>query len=200
MNIIEQAICDAYVASDVSWSPDGRVLAFWKGGGDATGNDIWMLPMEGERKPEPFLETPFNELSAAFSPDGRWIAYHSDESGRHEVYARAYPGPGGKWQISTHGGLHAVWSPDGHEIFYRTDDKKVMVVPLQLTPELSAGKPKMLFEDRFAWWGFTDRNYDITPDGQRFVMVEDAEEESAPTEIVVVLKWFEELKRLVPTD
>ncbi len=159
-----------------------------------------MLPMEGERKPEPFLDTPFKDFSAAFSPDGRWITYHSDESGRYEVYVRAYPGPGGKWQISTHGGLFAVWSPDGREIFYRTVDKKVMVVPVQLTPEVSAGKPKMLFEDRFVRIGFSWRDYDITPDGQRFVMVEDAEEEAAPTEIVVVLNWFEELKRLVPTD
>ena len=177
-----------------SWSPDGRVLAF------SRGKDIWMLPMEGERKPEPLLDTPFDELSPAFSPDGRRIAYHSDESGRYEVYVRAYPGPGGKWQISTHGGLFAVWSPDGREIFYRTEDRKVMVVPLQLTPEFSAGKPKLLFEDRFAYINYRWRNFDITPDGQRFVMVEDAEEESTPTEIVVVLNWFEELKRLVPTN
>jgi serine/threonine-protein kinase len=176
-----------------SWSPDGRVLAFGKG------DDLWMLPMEGERKPEPFLDTPFRELGASFSPDGQWIAYHSDESGRWEVYVRAYSGPGGKWQLSTHGGLFAVWSPDGREIFYRTEDKKVMVVPLQLTPEFRAGKPKMLFEDRFVYINHRWRNYDITPDGQRFLMVEGAEE-GPPTEIVVVFNWFEELKRRVPTE
>ena len=176
----------------VSWSPDGRVLAFNRG------RDIWMLPMEGERTPEPFVDTPFIEKAAAFSPDGRWIAYTSDESGRNEVYVRAYPGPGGKFTISTQGGREPLWSPDGRELFYRTEDNKVMVVPVKLTPEFIAGIPKMLFEGRFSlgpypWW------YDITPDGQRFVMLQTVEE-SRQMEIVVVLNWFEELKQRVPLN
>ena len=178
-----------------SWSPDGRVLAFAKTGGGNRG-DVWILPMEGERKPVPFLETPFGEWAAQFSPDGRWIAYLSDESGRLEVYVLPYPGP--RHQISTNGGFDPLWARDGKEIFYRTNDDKMMVVPVRLEPEFKAGKPKVLFEGRFQSKHWEVLHYDITPDGQRFVMVE-SEEESAPTEIIVVLNWFEELKRLVPT-
>ncbi len=161
--------------------------------------DVWILPIEGERKPVPFLETPFRDLAAQFSPDGRWIAYLSDESGRLEVYVRSYPGPGPRHQISANGGFDPLWARDGKEIFYRTDDDKMMVVPVQLTPEFEAGKPKMLFEGRFPTQHNEVLRYDITPDGQRFVMVE-SEEESLPTEIVVLLNWFQELKRLVSTE
>ena len=180
-----------------SWSPDGRVLAFIT----FRGEDIWMLPLEGERKPEPFLDTPFSEEGAEFSPDGRWIAYVSDETGRPEVYVTPYPGPGGKFLISKDGGVEPLWAPDGTEIFYRTrSDHKVMVVPVRLVPEFNAGEPKILFEDRFEVGGVTYfRNYDIASDGQRFLMLQ-LEGESAPTELVVVLNWFEELKRLVPTN
>ena len=185
-----------------SWSPDGRVLAFMTIGDK--GQDIWLLPIDGERKPEPFLDTPFSEQNAEFSPDGRWIAYVSDETGRPEVYVTPYPGPGGKFLISKDGGVEPLWAPDGTEIFYRTrttlgagrSDHKVMVVPVRLAPEFSSGKPQTLFEDRFEVGGVTYlRNYDIASDGQRFLMLRG---ESAPTELVVVLNWFEELKRIVP--
>ena len=179
-----------------AWSPDGRVLAFAKASGNR--GDVWILPMEGERKPVPFLETPFDEWAAHFSPDGRWIAYLSNESGRLEVYVLPYPGPGPRHQISTNGGFDPLWARDGKEIFYRTDDDQMMVVPVRLEPEFKAGKPKVLFEGRFQSKVREVLHYDITPDGERFVMVE-SEEESAPTEIIVVLNWFEELKRLVPT-
>ena len=181
-----------------SWSPDGRVLAF-ANGSDNIHYDVWILPIEGERKPVPFLETPFRDQAAHFSPDGRWIAYLSDESGRLEVYVRPYPGPGPRHQISTNGGLDPLWAHDGEEIFYRTNDDETMVVPVRLTPEFKAGNPKMLFEGRFMSGYQQVLRYDITPDGQRFVMVE-SEGESQPTEIIVVLNWFQELNRLVPTE
>jgi hypothetical protein len=105
-----------------SISPDGRVLAFHEVR-PATGADLWIMPLEGERNPQPFLQTPFNELVSKFSPDGRWIAYVSDESGRNEVYVQAYPGRDAKWQISTDGGAEPVWSRRGNELFCRNGGK-----------------------------------------------------------------------------
>ena len=182
-----------------SWSPDSRVLAFMRWRTPPRNYDIWMLPMEGEGGPEPFLATPFNECQAAFSPDGQWIAYVSDEVGRPEVYVRAYPGPGGKWPISTEGGIEPVWGPNAGELFYRSLHGKMMAVPVRLEPEFNAEKPKILFEDRFETVQSYVRNYDVSPDGKRFVMIQ-REHQSPPTEIVVVLNWFEELKRLVPKE
>lgn len=156
--------------------------------------------MEGDGTSEPLLATPFNELGASISPDGRWVAYVSDESGRPEVYVRAYPGPGGRWLISTDGGNHPVWGPDGKEIFYRAFPGGGMVsVPVEARTEFSPGRPSKLFDGRFEVGDRTFRSYDISPDGKRFLMVQ-GEEESASTEVVVVLNWFQELERLVPTD
>src|SRR6266571_4581457 len=103
----------------------------------ATGLDLWVLPLSGNRTPQPFLRTRFTEAGPRFSPDGRWIAYGSDESGQYEIYVRPYPGPGGKWQVSTEGGEHVIWSRDGKEIFYR-NGQKWMVVAVNLKPEFTA--------------------------------------------------------------
>ena len=110
-----------------------------------------MLPLEGDRKPSVFLQTPFQETSPQISPDGRWVAYTSDESGRLEVYVRPFPGPGGKWQVSTDGGSEVAWSPKGNELFYRTGARKekMMVVDYQTQPTFSAGKPRLLFEGNY---------------------------------------------------
>ena len=104
-----------------------------------------------------------------------------------------YPGPGGKWQISTEGGWGPAWAPNGRELFYREFDNKMMAVDIVTEPQFSAAKPRLLFEGRCG-------GYDITPDGQRFLMMQRAGQESLPTQINVVLNWFEELKRLVPAD
>ena len=182
-----------------SWSPDGRVLAFTDfSTGDSADADIWLLPIEGERTAQPFLNTPFNEGGPAFSPDGRWLAYVSDESGRYEVYVRPYPGPGSKFPISIEGGVAPVWARDGRELFYRNGDK-MMSVTVEAGSEFRAGKPEVVFEERFeAGVSWYRPNYDISPDGQRFVMIK-AGEEAPLTQINVVLNWFEELKRLAPT-
>ncbi len=145
------------------------------------------------------LATPFAEQGAEFSPDGRWIAYTSNESGRREVYVRPYPGPGPRHQISTAGGGEPAWNPHGKEMFYRSYDGKMMVVGIELTPEFEPGTPKVLFEDRFDRGNVAVRDYDVTPDGQRFLMIE-AGEQHVASEIIVVTNWFEELKRLVPTN
>ncbi|MGH9389039.1 MAG: hypothetical protein ACRD1Z_05435, partial [Vicinamibacteria bacterium] len=128
-----------------------------------------------------------------------WIAYDSNESGRREVYVRPFPGPGATWQVSTEGGYQPVWARNGKEIFYRNGDK-MMAVQVETKPSFQLSKPEILFEGRFegatGWFGYA--NYDVTPDGQRFLMIR-AEEESAPTRIHVVLNWAEELKEKVPS-
>ena len=151
-----------------------------------------------DRKAQPFIRTPFNESAPQFSHDGRLVAYYSDESGRSEIYVQPYPGPGGKWQISTDGGTEPVWNPNGRELFYRSGDK-MMAVDISTQPSFAAGKPHMLFEGSYAPTPLTFPNYDVSADGQRFLMLKPAgQAQAAATHINVVLNWFEELKRLVP--
>jgi eukaryotic-like serine/threonine-protein kinase len=179
-----------------SWSPDGQLLAFIDST-PALGIDISVLRL-GDRNAQPFLQTPFNETSPRFSPDGLWLAYVSNESGRNEIYVQPYPGPGGKWQISTEGGTEAVWNLNGRELFYRSGDK-MMAVDIATQPSFAVGKPKVLFAGQYLQTPGTLPNYDITPDGQRFLMLKPTEQaEAALTQINVVLNWFEELKQKVP--
>jgi serine/threonine-protein kinase len=182
------------------FSPDGR-FHLYSEIDPKTGNDLWVLPMEGDRKPRVFLQTPFAESSGQFSPDGHWIAYASDESGRLEVYVRPFPGPGGKWQISTEGGSELAWSPKGKELFFRTgaQREKMMVVEYQTEPTFTAGKPRLLFEGNYVTGAGAGAFYSVAPDGQRFLMTKTPEQQQAAlTQINVVLNWFEELKQKVP--
>jgi eukaryotic-like serine/threonine-protein kinase len=202
---LERLTASEYIHAPVSWSPDGQVLSFIEVN-PTTGLDIWMLrlgdPPAGSgtvRKAQPFLRTSFDEGAARFSPDGHWLAYISDESGRYEIFVQPYPGPGGKWQISTEGGMDPVWNHNGKELFYRNGDK-MMAVDIDTQPNFLAGKPRVLFEGRYQPAPFPIANYDVSPDGQRFLMLKPSEQElAAPTQINVVLNWFEELKRRVPT-
>jgi Tol biopolymer transport system component len=209
---LERLTTSEYVQVPMSWSPDGQLLTFIEIN-PTTGFDIWALrmgdpsPGSGQapsaglgqvRKAQPFLRTPFNESAPRFSPDGRWLAYISNESGRNEVYVQPYPGPGGKWQISTEGGGEPVWNPNGRELFYRSGDK-MMAVDIAAQSGFAAGKPRMLFEGQYVPTPLTAPYYDVSPDGQRFLMLKASEQaQSAPTQINVVLNWFEELKRRVP--
>jgi Tol biopolymer transport system component len=181
-----------------SWSPDGRALAFTEVDPMA-GWHVWFLQVGGDRKARPFLQTPFNEGGPVFSPDGRWLAYQSDESGRSEIYVRPFPGPGGKVQISTEGGTEPVWSRNGWELFYRNGDK-MMATAIETKSGFVAGKPKLLFEGHYetSMYAF-EPNYDVGPDGQRFLMIKGSEQESAATQLNVVLNWSDELRRLAPT-
>jgi len=178
------------ILTSTSWSPDGESLAFYDSSGT---RDIWALPREGDAST--FVATAFTERSPMFSPDGRWLAYVSDESGRDEIYVQPYPGPGGKWPISSEGGIEPHWSADGRELFYRLGDK-MMVVEVQSEPAFTSGRPQLVFEGPYVL-GTSVANYDISPDGQRFLMIK--EEGGQQDQINVVLNWFEELKRLVPT-
>ena len=157
-----------------------------------------MLSLEGERKAQPLIRTSFNEGAATLSPDGHWLAYVSNESGRNEVYVQPFPGPGGKVPISTEGGEQPRWARNGKELFYRNGDR-MMAVVIQTQPTFSAAKPDMLFEGNYWKWS-TAPNYDITPDGQRFVMIKESQPVAAITHVSVVLNWFEELKQRVPTN
>jgi Tol biopolymer transport system component/predicted Ser/Thr protein kinase len=175
------------------WSPDGQILAFEQTG-PGTGYDIWTFRL-GDRNATPFLQTRFNEIGPRFSPDGRWLAYASDESGRFEVYVQPYPGPGGKWQISTEGGTEPIWVRNG-ELFYRNGDK-VMVVQTITRPNFSASNPKALFEGRHATFQSIP-DYDVSADGQRFLFLTPGDE--GREEVNVVVNWTEELKRKAPAE
>ncbi len=175
------------------WSRDGRYILFNQVGKD-TGTDLWVLPTFGDRKPIVVLRTPFSEGNAVFSPDGRFIAYQSNESGRPEVYVRNFPGPGGKWQVSTAGGADAHWSADGKEITFRSPDQKVMAAAVRTTGEaFEASVPKELFLGRFQPANVRNR-YAVAPDGQKFLLVAPLGRDAmAPT--TVVLNWWAGLEK-----
>jgi serine/threonine-protein kinase len=149
-----------------SWTPDGQVLTFMEINPN-TGYDVYTLSLN-DRRPQPFVQTSALETAPCFSPDGRFIAYNSDESGQAEVYVRPYPGPRGKWQISTEGGTEPVWNPKGRELFYRSGNK-MMAVDVTTQSTFSAGKPTMLFEGPYVPTPRSFPNYDVSPDGQRFL-------------------------------
>jgi eukaryotic-like serine/threonine-protein kinase len=175
-----------------SWSPDGHFLAFVEQD-SKTGMDLWILPVGGDRKPYPFVNSTFREWFGEFSRDGRWIAYESNESGRSEVYLRPFPGPGGKWQVSTDGGARPEWSRDGRELFYFQNDK-LMRVPVESGQALAAGRPELLFPcDCFD----SGRYYEVTPDDKHFLLIQNAQPVSPVAQISVVLGWGAELERRI---
>ena len=180
-----------------SWSPDGKFLAFTEVHPISSG-DIWVLPLEGERTPWPFLQTPSSETGVVFSPDGHWVAYRSNGSGRQEIYVQPFPSTGAKWLISTEGGEEAAWAHNRKELFYRNEDQ-MMAVDITTEPTFTHGNPTLLFERPYLRVGFRSA-YDVTPDGQRFLMVKESEQQLAVTQLNVVLNWFEELKRLAPVN
>ena len=176
-------------ATPFSISPDGKSLLF--GQHTPTGGvGLYVLALDGSRKVEPFLESTAAVTSAQFSPDGRWIAYMSSESGRDEVYVQPYPGPGGKWMISTGGGWYPKWARNGREIIFRNDDK-LMSVAVETQPTFKAGTQRLLFEDG----SYVGRNdYDVAPDGEHLMMIKEKEAPLNSKQLNVVLHWSDELK------
>ena len=181
-----------------SFSPDGRMMALEENN-PTSRFDIRYVTLEGDGTPVTFLETPFRERSPMISPNGRWLAYLSDESGRDEIYVQPFPEPGQKWPISSEGGTEPKWSPDGQELFYRNGDM-MMVVAVETESTFSAERPRILFEGSYQRdTGAGHPRYGVSPDGQQFVLVK-VGEQATPTQINVVLNWFEELKELVPVN
>jgi Tol biopolymer transport system component/predicted Ser/Thr protein kinase len=156
----------------------------------ATSTDIWVLSLEGDHALQPFRRTPAQERQGSLSPDGKWMAYASNESGRSEIYVEPVPGPGGRWQLSTEGGEQPRWARTGREIFYR-NGTRMMTVPVETQPAFRAAKPVQLFDAKFDRGGAIG-GYDVSPDGQTFLMTRS--ERPNPTEIRVVIGWPELLK------
>jgi serine/threonine protein kinase/Tol biopolymer transport system component len=176
-----------------SWSPDGRYMAY--GEQDPTsGFDISILPLEGDRKPFSFVRSSFQEWFGEFSPDGKWIAYESNESGRSEIYVRPFPGPGGKWQISSEGGARPEWSRDGRDLHYMRGEK-LMRVPVDTARVFSAGRPEALFSCACYESG---RYYEVGADGKHFLFIQNTEPVSPVTQLNMMLGWRGELERRSP--
>lgn len=172
----------------VAFTPDGRTLVFQRRDPESQG-DLWILPLEGERKPRPYLRGPAHEHAAAVSPDGEWLAYASDEPGQEEVYVRAFPHAGAPIQISSGGGREPRWAPSGRELFYRSGEGMVAVA-IETASALTVASRQVLFDDSPYLPHIHEAGYDVHPDGQHFVMVLRG---SKDREVVVVLNWFEEL-------
>jgi Tol biopolymer transport system component len=168
------------------WSKDGKWLIGQRKG---KRSDLWIVPMSGAGKPYPFLASEFYEFQASFSPDGRWVAYTSDESGDYEVYIQPFPASGKKWRISTNGGAEPRWRRDGKELFYFSLDRKVMAVDVKTNDEnLEAGVPKKLFQAVILSGFFPiGMDYDVTADGQRFIISSAVQQATPP--VNVIFNW-----------
>jgi Tol biopolymer transport system component len=185
-----------------SWSRDGRFLLYTLIDPKTKG-DLWVLPLEGSRKPIPFLRTEFNECDGRFSPDMRWVAYTSDESGSKEIYVQGFSQSsggtlsemGGQWLISKGGGIGARWRGDGKELYYCAPDGKVMAVEVTAGTVFQAGPPKPLFQAQFAITPRELPSWDVTSNGNRFLIAKPVVAEGTPSPFTVVLNWTALLKR-----
>ena len=189
----EPLLTDNFDKYPLSWSPDGRFILY-RSAGASTDFNLFVLPLSGDRKPFPFLnsDTKFAVLFGQFSPDGRWVAYTSTESGRTEIYVAPFPGPGGKWQISTGGGSSPRWRRDGTEIFYLSPDNKLMVAAVNgKGPSIEVGAVRPLFQTNSIGSAST---YAVSADGQRF-LINTVPEQAASAPITVVLNWTAGLKK-----
>ena len=189
------------IQQPLSFAPDGRLLFSADVAG--RGRDIHALSMDGSGRVERILYGATNEGNAEVSPDGRWIAYDSDESGQFEIYVRPYPDAyaGGRWPISSGGGRQPLWSRDGRELYYRDFDGALLAASVTLTPTFAPGPVVRLFPSANYFGGgsaLSGRTYDLSLDGGRFLMIKQMPPDDAA--LVVTLNWFEELKRLVPTQ
>jgi serine/threonine-protein kinase len=185
-----------------SFSPDGtRLLVYGDAPGNPDDDDVAVVQPQGEGRLMPLLHTMFREQNAELSPDGRWLAYNSNESGRDEVYVRPFPDvEKGRWQVSTGGGVQPLWARNGRELFFRSG-AALMVVPVQTDRGFAAGNAKVVFEGVYAT-PLGGRSYDVSLDGRRFLMIKEgaaAGDTARRPQIILVQNWSEELKRLLPT-
>src|SRR5262249_12522668 len=179
-------IDEGVAPTPTSVSPDGKVVI---GVRSASGTDTWVLPLAGDAKPQPFLDNRFRRGDVQFSPDGNWLAYESNEGGRNEIYVMPYPGPGGKWQVSSAGGTQPRWNRKGRELFFRPGTR-LMAVDVETGNAFRAGAPHLLFEK-------VSSDYDVAPDGKRFLMLTPTTLSAESTELHVILNWFDDLRRRV---
>jgi eukaryotic-like serine/threonine-protein kinase len=181
------------VSFPTDWSPDGRFIAF-HGSATLGSYDITILDWPSGTKPAPFAESPFTEMDSHFSPDGRWLAYASDVSGRMEVYVQAFPKSGNAMRVSSNGGSEPHWRRDSRELFYMSADRMVMAVPVVLGTPFQASSPLALFRSRAPFISSPYRiNYDVTADGSLFLITTPAENAGTSTSITVVLNWVADL-------
>ncbi|MFN2502511.1 MAG: protein kinase [Pyrinomonadaceae bacterium] len=171
-------------------SPDGRYIIVEQDGGPKTKFDLWLVPTFGDQKPFPFLATDFQETHSRIAPNGRWVAYVSDETGRPQVYVSTFPQTGGKWQVSTGGGDQPTWRADGGELYYIAPDRNLMAVAISPAESFQPGMPQALFTTRMPLSNLTDdkNSYYPAPDGKRFVIANIADDSSS-NPITVVLNW-----------
>jgi Tol biopolymer transport system component len=197
----ERLTTSEYAQRPSTWVATGQMVAFLEL--HAALNQIWILPMEGDRQPRLFLESRFNLRYPEFSPDGHWLAYVSNESGSYEVYVQPYPGLGEKHRISVNGGQEPIWTANGRELLYReigVDNQRFLSVAISSLVPFRVSSPHVLFEARRSDYGSTtpNRGWDVSSDGKRFLLSRPSQPTDRPvTEMHVVLNWTEELKRLV---
>ena len=188
-----------------SFAPDGTRFVV-RQVNPKTGADLSLLSLASgpgrgtTRDARPLVATPFSEQNAEVSPDGAWLAYQSNESGTDEIYVQPFPDvEQGRWQVSTGGGTQPLWAPSGRELFYLAPDGKLMAVPIQPGPSFTQGNAAVVVDRAYFTPGLPGRSYDVSPDGTRFLMIKDAAASAGTApQLVVVLNFFEELKRLGP--
>lgn len=178
----------------------------------ATAQDLVLMPLQPPRRTQPLVQTKFDEPNAEVSPDGRWFAYESTESGRAEVYVRPFPDVNsGRWQVSTGGGRIPLWSRNGRELFYVSPENALMGVRVEAGSTWRSSTPARVLQGEYLYsipalqggfGGATGRSFDIAPNGRRFLMIKQSGSAGAraPQHLIVVQNWFEELKRLVPVN
>jgi len=182
-----------------AFTADGKSLVI-RDTDPKTGPDVSVISMEGDHTPKPLIHSAFNEQNAELSPDGRWIAYQSNESGRDEIHVRPFPAvDSGHWQISTDGGARPLWARSGRELFFVDPRGRLMVASIQTNPGFAAGNPAVAVDYANGFIIATGRNYDVSADGRRFLLIKSAlRDQTNASQLHVVLNWTEELKRLAP--
>jgi serine/threonine-protein kinase len=189
----------------VAVSPDGRRLIFSEEEPRTGNGDVMMIELDGSRRVTPLVQSPFIERNGIISPDGRWLAYEADDSGRFEIYVRPFPDVNsGHWQVSTGGGTRPLWARSGQELFYAAPTGALMRVSVEHVSTWTATTPVLLIKEGYFMnpAGLASRTYDISPDGQRFLLFKSgggSDQTAAAPQVIVVQHWTEELKRLVPT-
>jgi serine/threonine-protein kinase len=187
---------------DVSQTPtsvssDGRWLLFNENGAqEANGVGIWVMRLDGERTPARLFPEPSGESDGQISPDGKWVAYEAPVSSRREIYVTPFPGPGARRQVSTDGGTEPLWSRDGRELFFQSGDR-LMAVTVTPGTAFSASIPRVVHEGRFSRTINGNTSWSLTPDGKRFLRIQQVEPERPVTRVELVLNWFSELRPLL---